>query len=315
MLAPAQAGTAADAGTHDAGQPDAQTSPAECGLCAEYAEPKATGNVAPSQLSALSGLALSRSQPDILFAHNDHDRPVVYALDLKAQLHARLTLEDADAQDIEDITVGKCDTKTCVYLADVGDNTAQRDEYSVLRFVEPVVPSTPGNEQQVLAFEQLRFRYEDGSHNAESFLVAPNGNMYIITKLAPGSGGNVDATGPSSVYRIDASAFAMFAQGDVAQATKVTTLPVPMSGEPALSAAAAHPCGLGFLARTYDRVYEFLVPPGAADFEAAFMAMPNVVAQPEEQQSEGIDYLPDGRGFVTSGEGTSAPLMLTQCAR
>jgi hypothetical protein len=311
MVAPAQAGAAADAGTRDAGQPDAQTSPSECGLCADYAKPEAAGDVAPLELSALSGLALSRSQPDILFAHNDHDRAVVYALDLKGQLHARLTLEDADAQDIEDIAVGKCDTNTCVYLADVGDNTAQRDEYGVLRFPEPVVPSAPGNEQQTPAFEQLRFRYEDGSHNAESFLVAPNGNMYIITKLAPGSGGNVDATGPSSVYRIDASAFA---RGGVAQATKVTTLSVPMSGEPALSAAAAHPCGSGFLARTYDRVYEFLVPPGAADFEAAFMAMPKVVAQPEEQQSEGIDYLPDGRGFVTSGEGMSAPLMLTQCA-
>lgn len=307
-LAPIQAGAAAaDAGTRDAGQPDA-----ECGVCAAYAEPEASGDVAPSELSALSGLALSRSQPDILFAHNDHDRPVVYALDLKGQLHARLTLEDADAQDIEDIAVGKCDTKTCVYLADVGDNNAQREEYGVLRFVEPVVPSAPGNEQQTPAFEHLRFRYEDGSHNAESFLVAPNGNMYILTKLAPGSGGNVDATGPSSVYRIEASAFA---QAAVAQATKVTTLSVPMSGEPALSAAAAHPCGLGFLARTYDRVYEFLVPPGAADFEAAFMAVPKVVAQPEEQQSEGIDYLPDGRGFVTSGEGMSAPLMLTQCAR
>ncbi|HTU62523.1 MAG TPA: hypothetical protein VMF89_28880, partial [Polyangiales bacterium] len=121
----AQAGAAADAGMPDAGQRDAQTSPAECSACTDYGEPAAAGEVAPSELNALSGLALSRSQPDILFAHNDHDRPVVYALDLRGQLHARLTLEGAEAQDIEDIAVGKCDTKTCVYLADVGDNSAQ----------------------------------------------------------------------------------------------------------------------------------------------------------------------------------------------
>lgn len=300
-----------DAGAQDAATPDAQTPAESCGPCEQYAEPKAAGMVAVSELSALSGLAISRSQPDILFAHNDHDRPVVYALDLQGQLHARITLQ-AEATDIEDIAVGKCDTNICVYLADVGDNSARRDEYAVLRFVEPTVPSAPGDEQQSPMFERLRFRYDDGSHNAESFFVGPNGNMYVLTKLAPGNGGNVDATGPSSVYRIDANAFA---RGGVATATKVATLPVPMSGEAALSAAAAHPCGLGFLARTYDRVYEFRVPPSAADFEAAFAATPLVVAEPDEMQSEGIDYLADGRGFVSSGEGRSAPLMLTQCVR
>jgi hypothetical protein len=266
--------------------------------------------IGPSQLSALSGLAVSRTQPEIVFAHNDHDRPEVYALDLQGQLHARLILQNADAQDIEDIAVGKCDDKSCVYLADVGDNAAQRGEYNILRFVEPTVPSSPGNVEMTPTFEQLRFRYEDGSHNAESFLVAPNGNMYIITKLAPGSGGSVEASGPSSVYRIAASAFV---QNSMAEAQKVATLSVPQPGELALSAAAAHPCGLGVLARTYDRVYEFLVPPGA-DFEAAFSASPQLVGMPDEPQSEGIDYQADGRGFVTSGEGASAPLVLTQCA-
>jgi hypothetical protein len=309
----ASAGSVApvDAGTRDAGESDAQTAAPACGVCASYAMPDVTGMVGPSELSALSGIAVSRSQPEIVFAHNDHDRPVVYALDLQGQLHARLTLEAAEAQDIEDIAVGKCDTNTCVYLADVGDNAAQRDEYGILRFVEPTVPTAAGNQQLTPSFEHLRFRYEDGSHNAESLMVAPNGNLYIVTKLAPGSGGNVAATGPSSVYRIDASAFQ---QSGVAQATKVATLSVPKSGEPALSAAAAHPCGLGFVARTYDRVYEYLVPAGAADFEAAFAVTPKVVAMPDEPQSEGIDYRADGRGFVTSGEGMSAPLVLTQCA-
>lgn len=305
------AGTASDAGVTDAGsEPDAQSANPACGICSTYAAPAASGMIASSELSALSGVAVSRTQPDILYAHNDHDRPVVYALDLQGLLHARVTLANAEAEDIEDIALGKCDTKTCVYLADVGDNAAQRSEYSILRFVEPTVPSAPGDGELTPTFERLRFRYSDGSHNAESLLVAPNGNLYIITKLAPGSGGNVDATGPSSVYRIDASAFA---QTSVAEAQKVATLPVPAAGEAALSAAAAHPCGLGVLARTYDRVYEFLVPSGA-DFEAAFAATPKVVAMPDEPQSEGIDYLAHGRGFVSSGEGASAPIMLTRCA-
>jgi hypothetical protein len=307
----AAAGKASEAGAHaDAGMPDAASSHADCQRCMAYAAPKKTGGVEPGELSALSGVAVSRAQPEILFAHNDHDRPVVYALDQQGRLHAQMTLKAAQTSDIEDIAIGKCDAQTCLYLADIGDNAAQRAEYSILRFVAPEVPSTPGAMMLEPSFEQLHFRYEDGSHNAESLMVAPDGTLYIITKLAPGSGGNVEATGPSSVYRIVGDAFHQTA---VAMAQKVTTLSVPQRGEPALSAAAAHPCGLGFLVRTYDRVYEFLVPPGA-EFEAAFSAMPMVVAMPDEPQSEGIDYLPDGRGFVTSGEGAGAPILITQCA-
>jgi hypothetical protein len=308
----ARAGTSAPNAGAGANAAQAGTDAAQvgaCQRCSEYAAPKASGNVEPSDLSALSGLAMSRAQPDILFAHNDHDRPIVYALDLQGRLHATLTLENAQANDIEDIAVGPCGADTCVFLADVGDNAATRGEYGVLRFRQPEVPTDPGNTEQAPSFDALRFRYDDGAHNAESLIVAPNGTLYVITKLAPGSGGSVEATGPSSVYRIAADAFE---QDAVATAEKVATLPIPMSGEAALSAAAAHPCGSSFLVRTYDGVYEFVAPSGG-DFEAAFSATPQRVAMPDEPQSEGIDYRADGRGFVSAGEGAGAPIVLTEC--
>jgi len=65
--------------------------------------------------------------------------------------------------------------------------------------------------------------------------------------------------------------------------------------------------------RTYDRVYEFVSPTGMG-LEAAFTVTPKVVAMPDETQSEGIDYGADGRAFVTSGEGASAPIIQTACA-
>jgi hypothetical protein len=295
------------------GHPADAVTARDCGLCSAYAAPKQSGSVEPSELSALSGLAMSRSQPDILFAHNDHDRPVVYALDLQGKLHARITLEGAATSDIEDIAIGPCGATSCVYLADIGDNAASRMDYSVLRFVEPQVSFSPGSTAMTLdstGYTQLHFTYDDGSHNAESLMVGPNGNVYIVTKLAPGSGGRVAATGRSDVYRIDASAFDTSA---TARARKLTSLPIPNSGEAALSAVAAHPCGLGFLARTYDRVYEFQSS-SLSNFETAFASPPQIVAMPNEPQSEGIDYRSDGRGFVTSGEGSAAPIMLTSCA-
>jgi hypothetical protein len=300
----------ADAGNSpEGGAVDSGPSAADCQRCGAYATPMQTGTVGTAELDALSGLAIGRAQPDIVFVHNDHDRAVVYALDLQGKLHARIALEGAMAEDIEDIAIGPCGTQSCVYLADIGDNSARRGEYAILRFVEPSVPNAPGTTEMTTAFERFRFSYEDGSHNAESLMVAPDGTLYVVTKLAPGSGGRVVASGPSSVYRLTAPLSATA----TARATLVATLPVPAEGELALSAAAAHPCGLGFLLRTYDRVYEFLTP-AAASFEAAFQVTPTTVAMPDEPQSEGIDYRADGRGFVTSGEGAGAPLVVTSCS-
>jgi hypothetical protein len=302
------AGDSAAQSPSDGGGGGGQRGAAGCDLCAEYAAPTQTGAVEPGELDALSGLAVSRKQPEILFAHNDHDRAIVYALDATGQLRARISLEDAMATDIEDIAVGPCDGQSCIYLADIGDNSATRDEYALLRFVEPVVPSAASMSELQADFERFRFRYDDGSHNAEALMVAPDGTVYVVTKLAPGSGGRVAATGPSSVYRLSLP----LSSDAPAVAVKVATLPIPAGDDLAASAAAAHPCGLGFLVRTYNRVYEFRTPKGGT-FEDAFAVAPVAVAMPAEPQSEGIDYLGDGPGFVSSGEGTNAPIQLTGC--
>jgi hypothetical protein len=279
-----------------------------CGLCGDYAAPMQTGTVEPTELDALSGLAVSRTQPEILFAHNDHARALVYALDRTGSLRARIDLPDAMASDIEDIAVGPCESESCIYLADIGDNAATRGEYALLRFAEPDIPSGPSVSDMQTPFERYRFRYEDGSHNAEALMVAPDGTVYLVTKLAPGSGGSVAATGPSSVYRLSPP----FSSSSSAVAVKVATLPIPAGDDLAASAAAAHRCGLGFLVRTYNRVYEFRTPKDGG-FEDAFAVVPVSVAMPAEPQSEGIDYLGDGRGFVSSGEGANAPFQVTDC--
>jgi len=300
------------AGQTGAGDDGSTGGAAACGRCAGYGTPVQTGSVGVATLDSLSGLAVSRVQPGIMFTHNDHDRSVVYALDLQGGQHAQLSLTNAakSDSDFEDIAVGPCGTSSCVFLGDIGDNSAQREQYAVLRFPEPTVPAAPGSSTTMIpAYDRLPFVYEDGSHNAEALMVAPDGTIYVITKVAPGTGGRVAATGPSSVYRLPAS----LSTSSVATATKIATLSVPSGSDLAASAAAAHPCGLGFLLRTYDKVYEFTVPAGMG-FEASFTTTPKVVGMPSEPQSEGIDYLPGGHGFITSGEGASAPIVETDCA-
>jgi hypothetical protein len=294
-------------------EPDANTdsSVAACRRCTAYAPPVKVATVGVAALDSLSGLAVSRAQPDIIFVHNDRDRPVVYALDLQGRALAQMNLTGAGStdSDFEDIAVGPCGAANCVFLGDIGDNNARRTQYAVYRFLLPTVPTTPGNTPMTPAYDRFAFVYEDGSHNAEGLMVSQDGTIYVVTKVAPGTGGRVPATGPSSVYRLPPS----MTTTSMVTATKVATLSVPTGTDLAASAAAAHPCGLGFILRTYDKIYEFTVPPGKG-FEASFTTTPQVVAMPDETQSEGIDYRADGLGFITSGEGTGAPIVETLCA-
>jgi hypothetical protein len=273
-----------------------------CKVCEKYAAPVELAKVSVSELDALSGIAGGRKNPQLLFAHNDHDRATVYVLDMQGALRARLNPQNASASDIEDIAIGPCEADTCIFLADIGDNAMTRSEYGVLRFPEPEIANNGAGATFTPMAERVRFTYEDGSHNAEGFMVDPrSGKMYVVTKLATG--------GASSVYRLEAPA----ASSAMWRAVKVAQLPVPKSSDMPISAAAAQPCGGGFVVRTYNTIYEFRGLAGAA-FESAFQATPVMLEAPSEAQSEGIDYLADGSALISSGEAAQAPIFATRCA-
>jgi hypothetical protein len=302
VLAGAGAGAGAGGSSPelDAGMARDASSPPACNGCEVYADPVVRANVQVDALDALSGAAASVRNPGVLFAHNDRNRPVVYALDEQGALLARLTLADTSVADIEDMAVGPCPQGSCVYVADIGDNAAVRGEYALLRFGEPAIARGSGMAELDVEIERFRFEYEDGSHNAEGLLVEPqDGTVYIVTKVAAGQ--------PSSVYRLPPLDASM-----VQTATKAADLEVPAAGDMPASAAAAHPCGLGFAIRTYNALYEFRIAEGIA-FEEAFRVTPTPLAAPDEPQSEALTYLPDGRGLVSAGEGAASPIYQLLC--
>lgn len=276
---------------------------AVCEACASYGTPALLGHVATTALAELSGVTASWANPGVLFAHNDRNRAVVYALSRAGALLATYQLEGAPAMDIEDVGIGPCPQGTCVVLADIGGNlSASRTEFGIFRFAEPRVTAEATSAPVTVAFERFRFAYEDGAnHNAEGLLVEPrSGALYVVTKVAAGQ--------PSAVYRLPHPLVANV----VNRAMKLADLPVPRAGDMPLSAAAAHPCGLGFVVRTYNAVYEFRIPAGAS-FDDAFRATPTALPAANEPQSEGITYEADGRGYVSSGEGAGAPIYGVGC--
>jgi hypothetical protein len=78
------------------------------------------------------------------------------------------------------------------------------------------------------------------------------------------------------------------------------------------TAADAHPCGLAFLLRTNNTLYEFRIAEGEP-FESLFAATPNEVPFGDEQQGEAVAYGSDGLGYYTTSEGTNPPIHRVEC--
>jgi hypothetical protein len=134
-----------------------------------------------------SGLAASRRTSGRFWSHNDSGEPTLFALDAKGAVTGRLRVQGARVEDWEAVAVGPCPAGSCLYVADIGDNEAERDRVTIYRMAEPADASG-----SVAVGDVFHATYPDGAHDAESLLVTPDGRLYIVTK-----GG----TGPVALYR------------------------------------------------------------------------------------------------------------------
>jgi hypothetical protein len=128
-------------------------------------------------LPEASGLVVSRGIPGRLWSHNDSGKPELFALNTKGQVTGRVSVTGAALQDWEALTAASCGNRTCLYIADIGDNDASRKEITVYRVPEPAAAATSAQVDGV-----FRAAYPDGAHDAEALLAGPDGTLYIVTK-------------------------------------------------------------------------------------------------------------------------------------
>src|SRR5664279_3246709 len=127
-----------------------------------------------------SGLVRSVRHPTLLWTHNDGGRTAeIYGIDPRGRTVADITLRGVNPYDPEALSRGlDGHRKPALFLADIGDNAARRPNVSVFRVTEP---QALGN--RTLTPTWFRFKYPDGSHDAEALLVDPrDGRIWIATK-------------------------------------------------------------------------------------------------------------------------------------
>jgi hypothetical protein len=138
-------------------------------------------------LPEASGIAASRARPGTLWAINDSGEPILFALDAQGVVRSRVRMAGATVENWEDVAVAACPGGSCIYVADTGDNEAERGQITIYRVLEP-----RSGDKTTAPAAVFRATYPDGPRDAESLLVSDDGRMFIVSK---------GETGPIALYR------------------------------------------------------------------------------------------------------------------
>lgn len=262
--------------------PQEQPGPAE-----ETARCRPVGElVRNADLPEGSGVAASRRNPGLLWAHNDSARPELVKLDENGSTIGRVRITGAKVDDWEDIAVGPCDRQSCLYIGDIGDNDGRRPHITVYR-----VPEPSGEEEATAAVEVFRAAYPDGVHDAESLFVTADAGVYVVTKGDPG---------PVALYRFPRELRTDTVMRLERVGEPLTTGTTSASDRP--TAADASPDGEWVAVRTTKRVAfypttDFI----AGQWREAFRAD---LSDLQETRGEGITFGRNGLVFLVGESGT-----------
>ena len=245
-------------------------------------------DLARTDLSEISGAAASRTNPGILYIHNDSGNSnQVYLTNGNGDNKGTLTLTPVGNRDGEDIAVGPGPVpgKNYIYVGDIGDNNSKYPSVLIYRFPEPDLTgkALPVN-LNIDSLDIIELKYPDGPRNAETLMVDPlTKDIYIASK----------ESNLSKVY------VARYPQS-IKSATVMT--PVVQLYMNKATAGDISPDGSEILLRSNELIWYWKFPAGTS-IPTALLTAPQVAPYANnEPQGEGICFAADGSGYYTDTE-------------
>jgi hypothetical protein len=233
-----------------------------------------------------SGIVASRNNPNVLWIHSDSGTPAVYAINTRGQHLGEYLLHGCMDTDWEDIAIGPGATpdQDYLYIGAIGDNRQRRPSRSICRIAEPQVSDQQeAVSDHIFDVDVVRYRYADGSHDAETLLLDPiTGNAYVITKRVK----------PAGVYQIPLS----FTEEAPITVERIAELPYRY-----LVAGDISADGMEILIKTYTRIYYWRRLAGES-LEQTLKRRPRTVPYVVEPQGEAVGWSADGQGYYTVSE-------------
>lgn len=240
-----------------------------------------TISITPGMIDEASGIADSKQNAGYLWTHQDSGNPPeLFLLSHTGAVQKKVHIKGAINRDWEDLAIGKgpVDGVNYIYLAESGDNFAAYADYAIYRFVEPAL-----SEDTVFTWDEITFRYPDGSHDGEA-IITDNAtkDIYIITKR--------DSL--SKIFKLP------YPQSISSTNMAVETGEMKITG---VCSAAISPDGNELLIKTYTNVYYWKRKNGESITEA-LQRTPVTLGYVLEPQGEAICFKNDNSGFYTLSE-------------
>lgn len=247
-----------------------------------------TSNLARKDLLEISGVAASRSNPGILYIHNDSgNASQVYLTDASGADKGTLTLTTVGNRDWEDIAVGPGPIAgiNYIYVADIGDNKSIYGSVFIYRFPEPDLTSkTLPYKADITNVDIIQLKYPDGPCNAETLMIDPlTKDIYIASK-------------ESNLSKIYVARYP--------QSTSSTTVlsPIVQLYFNKATGGDISPDGTEILLRSNELIWYWKLNAGTS-ISDGLLTQPQVAPYANnEPQGEGIGFAADGSGYYTDTE-------------
>ena len=235
----------------------------------------------PQSIDESSGIADSKINQDYLWVQEDSGNPTqLFLISHDGKVKKSIFLAGIANRDWEDMTLamGPDPSLDYLYLGDIGDNGNAHSDYTIYRFPEPSLTV-----DTVRKIDKIVFRYPDGSHDAEAFIVDDlKKEIYIITKR--------DTL--SRVYRLKAG----YSQSVINTLEYVTSLKFNSVVSACLSRDRQD-----LLIKTYAGIFHYDIKQDISLAEV-FETNPTTVNYQVEPQGEAISFASDNTGFFTLSE-------------
>lgn len=267
----------------------------------------------PPELREASGLAVSRTQPGVLWANNDSgDAPTLYAIDLMGRMLAKVSVVDATATDWEDLATGPCPedgaTTYCLYIADTGNNNRNRADVTIFIVDEPSISGADPSRPLSVTARSFRFRYPTEPEDTEAVAVLPNGNVTVVTK------GRTPTIGFFGFAKADIIRALMSKEILTARAEGNSGISPDQGLGRWVTSAAMSPDGVTLAVRTYSEIFFYALEKTPQGDQWRDLQKPCFLGE-VEPQGEAIDYL-DERTLILGSEtsqGRQGVLHRVQC--
>ncbi len=252
-----------------------------------FSGPQSQGQITAEIIDEASGLAVSRTNTEFLWTHNDSGgEPALYLMTTNGEDKGTFTLPDANNIDWEDLAAGPGPEPVANYLfvGDIGDNAAQRSSLVIYRVLEPDLNGSIGSINGIFtSIDRIEYQYPDGARDAETLMIDPfTKDIVIITKREP-SVRVYRLAYPQSITEINTAEF-------------LVSIPITRFVGGDISSD-----GLELLMKTYDHVYYWSREP-AQDIAETLIQEPVKLNYTPEPQGEAIAFHPNGSAYFTLSE-------------